>query len=165
MLLLDTVQFNDWEIPEEINFGGKQTLVVHKPIGDQRVIDAMGADPDDIRWSGRFQGGDVVGRATQLEAIREGGAAVTLVCGSITKTVVVSEFTWRYQREYQGLYSITCVVVPDAATDNDNASLDDLVNNDMASVNQILSGSVTGGALTQAQKDAASNVSSGAAGL
>jgi hypothetical protein len=133
MLLLGNIQFQNWEIPDELNLGGKQTLAIHKPIGNQRVIDAMGADPDDIRWSGRFQGGDAVGRAGQLEAMRDAAAPVTLVCGSIVKTVVISEFTYRYQREYQALYSICCVVVPDQDVAAP-ASLDDLVSADLASL-------------------------------
>lgn len=139
MLSLGAVQFQGFEIPEELNLGGKQTLVVHKLIGGQRVIAAMGPDPDDIRWQGRFQGGDAVGRAQQLDAMRDAGAPVVLLCGSITLNVVISEFTWRYQREYQALYSICCVVIPDATTVDDQ-SLDDLVGADYTAASNIASG-------------------------
>jgi hypothetical protein len=50
------ISLSEWEIPERINFGGKQQVTVHKLIGGNRVIDAMGPDPDDVRWSGRFRG-------------------------------------------------------------------------------------------------------------
>jgi hypothetical protein len=130
-LVLGGFEFADFEIPDKINFGGKQTLAVHKQIGGQRVIDAMGTDPEDIRWSGRFQGGDVVSRAARLEAMRDAGGKVTLACGAVIKTVVVKEFSYDYERPYQAPYQITCVVAPDDAGDP-LQSLDDLVGQDAA---------------------------------
>ncbi len=133
MLLLGSFTFQSFEIPDKIPFPGKQTLVIHKLIGGDRVIDAMGPDPDDIEWSGRFQGGDAVGRARELEAMRDAGFPVVLVCGVIVKTVVVSEFKFEYERPYQGPYTIKCAVVPDALSTG-AAGLDFLIAGDIASV-------------------------------
>lgn len=153
MVLLDDFQFSGFEIPSNIEglLSGKQWLSVKKQIGGQRVIDAMGPDPDDISWSGRFQGGDLVARASQLATMRDAGQPVTLVCDLIVLTVVIAEFKVPYERPWQGTYSIRLVVQPDVATD-DSETLDDLVGDDMSSSNQIVGGSVTGGTLTPAQQ-------------
>lgn len=138
MLTLGGIVFRDFEIPDKIPFGGKQMLAIHKQIGGKRKINAMGADPDDIKWSGRFQGGDVVSRAAQIEALRDAGDAIILVCGSITKTVVIKEFSYDFERPYQAPYQITCVVASDDSDDDITASLDDSVNADMASFAALL---------------------------
>ena len=53
-LLLGPIAFGGREVPDKINWGGKQMLAVHKNIGGTRVIDAMGPDPVDIKWAGHF---------------------------------------------------------------------------------------------------------------
>lgn len=171
MLLLDSFIFSDFEIPPNVKglLSGKQMLAIKKQIGGQRTIDAMGPDPKDITWSGRFQGGNLTLRASQLAAIRDAGQAVALTCDLISLTVVVAEFDVSYERAWQGTYDIRLVVQPDITDDNTD-TLDDLVGSDMGSANQIAAGGVTGGTMTQAQlaaqtQAASSNVSSGAAGL
>lgn len=144
MLLLGDFLFQDFEIPEKIPFPAKQALAVHKLIGGARVIDAMGSDPDPIKWTGRFQGGDAVGRARQLEAMVEAGQQVQLVCGEIARTVVVESFTFDYERPYQGPYEICCVVIPDE--DQADPTLDDVVGSDMTSATNALSGTSARGA-------------------
>jgi hypothetical protein len=157
MLLLGDFQFQDFEIPEKIAglLAGKQMLAAKKLIGGQRVIDAMGPDPADIAWSGRFQGGDLVARASQLATMRDAGQAMTLVCDAIVLTVYVADFHPSYERPWQGAYEIKLMVLPDAP-EPAPPSLDDSVNGDLGSANQILGGSVTGGTL-----DAGSTVISG----
>lgn len=157
MLTLGNFSFADFEIPSSISglLSGKQMLAIKKQIGGQRVIDAMGPDPDDISWSGRFQGGDLLSRAGQLAAMRDAGQPVELVCDQIVLTVVVGDFKVpSYERPYQGTYELRLVVQPDQPADNDD-NLDDLVGDDAGSAAQITGGSVTGGALTPAQQLAA----------
>jgi hypothetical protein len=167
MFQLGTFLFADFEIPENIKgmLSGKQMLAVKKLIGGQRVIDAMGPDPADIAWSGRFQGGDLVSRASLLSEMRDAGAPLDLVCDVVVLTVVIAEFNVSYERPYQGTYDIRLVVQPEASPDEDADTLDDAVDNDMTSANQIAAGGVTGAAPGSPIATALDNVSTGAAGL
>jgi hypothetical protein len=157
MLLLGTFQFEEFEIPENVTglLDGKQMLAAKKLIGGQRVIDAMGPDPDNVAWSGKLQGGDLVARWSQLAAIRDAGQPVTLVCDEVVLTVYVADFKTGYERPWQGTYKIELMVLPDIQ-DDDESSLDDVVGGDMASANQITGDSGTGGTL-----DAGTTVTSG----
>jgi hypothetical protein len=150
MLLLGTFLFEDFEIPESVKglLSGKQMLSVKKQIGGQRVIDAMGPDPADVTWAGRFQGGDLVARASFIAVMRDAGQPVVMVCDEVVLTVVIHEFNVGYERPYQGLYDIRLVVQDDLTLDLIEAlvaPLDDLVNNDLTSAANILGGAVTGG--------------------
>jgi hypothetical protein len=138
MLMLGQIIFQDWEIPEKIKFGGKQMLAVHKLIGGDRVTDAMGPDPDDIEWTGRFQYGDVLSRARMLEAMRDAGNPVLLICDEIARTVIVSSFEFEYERPYQAPYKICCSVIPDSGPAA-APTLDSLISGDMTLVSQLLS--------------------------
>ena len=151
MLLLGSFFFQNFEIPETVRglLSGKQMLATKKLIGGQRVIDAMGPDPADVSWSGRFQGGDIVARGSQVATMRDAGQPVVLVCDAVTLTVMIEEFNIRYERPYQGLYDIKLVVIPDNPG-NAIFSLDDLVAGDLASASAVLGGSVTGGTLSTA---------------
>ena len=110
-LTLGPVLFTSFEIPEKVNFGGRQTLLTHKLPGGQRVIDAMGPDDDDIAWQGRFRGGLAPSRARAVDAIRVAGLPVTLAWGGFRFTVLVSEFKADYQQAYEIPYTLACVVV------------------------------------------------------
>lgn len=123
-LIIGGISLNEWEIPERINFGGRQQLTVHKLIGGSRVVDAMGPDPDDVRWSGRFRGPSALNRANALDALRASGAQVPLFYLGKFLTVVVSEFKPGAERFYEIPYQITCTVV----ADNVNGPLATVVN-------------------------------------
>ncbi len=109
-LILGGIEFTDFEIPEKINFGQKQRLEIHKNIGGKRTIDAMGEDPDDISWSGRFRGVDGASRANRLYALAGSGRSISLTWGGNSFQVVVSHFRADYERFYEIPYQITCVV-------------------------------------------------------
>lgn len=130
-LTLGGVLFRDFEIPSKISgaIGGKQTLAKHKLIGGQRVTDAMGSDPDDPAWEGRFRGLDAESRALQINAIKDAGQEVLLTFGSSQYTVVIEEFICEYMQAYEIPYRIKCYItqVNTAAAD---PSLDDLVTSD-----------------------------------
>jgi hypothetical protein len=110
-LILGGFTFTDYAIPEQVPQGGDHHLVVHKLIGGNRVVDAMGPDDADISWSGRFQGPGSTGKAMALDGLRKAGAQLPLVVDSQFYTVAIKKFEWDYQRPYQILYRITCVVV------------------------------------------------------
>jgi len=78
-LILGGFTFIDYAIPEEVPQGGEHHLVVHKLIGGNRVIDAMGPDDADISWSGRFQGPTATPKANALDPLRRAGAQLPLV--------------------------------------------------------------------------------------
>ena len=114
-LILGPVVFRNFEIPERINFGGQQQLTVHKLIGGGRVVDAMGADPSDRTWSGRFQGRDATMRARLLDSLCAAGASLPLTWGGFFYLVVIRSFEAQYERFYQILYKISVTVVSDPA--------------------------------------------------
>ena len=111
MLTLGGITFQGFELPEKINFGGKQQLITHKLPGGGRVIDAMGRDDDDIAWSGRFRGDAAGGRARAVDAMRVAGLPVTLAWDNYRFQVVIAEFKADFERRYEIPYSITCVVL------------------------------------------------------
>lgn len=116
-VVIGGISLSEWEIPEKINFGGKQKVVVHKLIGGSRVVDAMGPDPTDVTWSGRFRGPSAVTRAQALDAMRAAGAEVPLFYLSTFVTVVITDFRADAERFYEIPYTITCTVVSDAIND------------------------------------------------
>jgi hypothetical protein len=114
-LTLGGVVFADFEVPENINFGGQQMLNVHKLPGGTRVIDDMGPDDDDIRWSGRFRGSSAEQRALLLDYMRRQGKPVLLTWSLHRFQVVIHEFKPDFRQSYEIPYSISCTVLLDEA--------------------------------------------------
>lgn len=141
VLTLGSVQFQDFEIPSEIPWGGKQSLKVHSLLGGDRVVDVLGIDNAPISWSGRFQGSNALARAQQLDQIRRAGNPVTLSWGGLSYLVVVEDFKPNFQRTYQGTYSISCVVISDNTIPQQasTATLDDLIDSDLSDAQADLS--------------------------
>ena len=127
-LTLGTVTFRDFEIPDKINFGGRQALQTHKLPGGARVIDAMGRDDDSITWQGRFRSNTAGRRARQVDAMRIAGLPVTLAWDAFRYTVVIEQFQPEFQQAYEIPYTISCVIVtsstPPDATLADALGLD-----------------------------------------
>src|SRR5258708_14040065 len=133
-LILGGFTFPDYAIPEVVPQGGDHHLVVHKLIGGNRVVDAMGPDDADISWSGRFQGPQATQQAVALDGLRKAGAQLPLVVDSQFYTVAIRKFEWDYERPYQILYRITCVVVASTGVGLATpATLDTLVGQAMTS--------------------------------
>jgi len=134
-LILGSIQFMDREIPDHINFGGKQMLAVHKNIGGSRVIDAMGPDPDDIKWAGKFYSfngpSEAASRARACDSLRQSGRQVWLTWGSFSYLVVVRHFEANYKHEWEIPYQIICTVVQDGPARSFQVSLDSAVQNDI----------------------------------
>lgn len=114
-LMLGDIEFMDFELPERLPFGGQQTLRVHRFVGNSRAIDAMGYDPEPIRWSGRFRGPEAISRAKSLEAMAKTGREYPLTCGELAYTVVIAEFVAEQVGAREATYSIRCEVKTDDA--------------------------------------------------
>lgn len=112
-LTLGGVVFTGFEIPETINFGGEQKLTVHKLPGGRRVIDAMGPDDADVRWSGRMRGSSSEQRAMLLDFMRRRGQKVLLAYSLHRYQVVIRSFEANFQNPYEVPYTIACTVERD----------------------------------------------------
>lgn len=114
-LTLGGVVFTGFEIPESINFGGEQKLAVHKLPGGGRVIDAMGPDDADIRWSGRLRGESSEQRGILLDFMRRRGQKVLLAWSLHRYQVVIRSFEANFQNPFEVPYTLVCTVVRDEA--------------------------------------------------
>jgi hypothetical protein len=110
-LTIGDVTFADFEIPQEINSGTDQLLAIHKQIGGQRFIDAMGVDPRPITWSGRFRGADATTRANLLDQMVQQGLPVELTWYSYSRTVLVKSFDMKFMQFYEVPYTITVEIL------------------------------------------------------
>jgi len=134
VLTLGGVPFQDMEVPEKINFGGKQRVAVQNLIGGGRVVSAMGLDDGAISFSGIFSGADAVSRAQELDAARALGAQLPLVWAGFYYIVVIESFTAEFRKPTLIPFSIDCLVVTDplAVAANLVAPLANLVGGDLA---------------------------------
>ena len=110
-VVLGTVAFDGFEVPDKIVWGGSQRLTVHKFPGGTRVIDAMGPDDKEITWAGVFLSGDAVSRANSLDAIRQAGIAVPLVWSTFNYKVIVSNVEFDHRKPGHVPYRISCTVL------------------------------------------------------
>jgi hypothetical protein len=121
------------EVPEKINFGGKQRVAVQALIGGGRVISVLGIDDGEISFSGIFTGADAADRAQILDVARALGATLPLVWDRFFYAVVISEFTAEYRKPNLIPFTIHCEVVTDpvAALAAMAAPFASLVGNDL----------------------------------
>lgn len=133
-LTIGGISFQDFEIPEQVHLGGAHMGTLHKLPGGERVFDAAGADDHPIGWSGRFQGGNAVGRAQALDAMRIGGSLQALCVAGLFRQVVVHDFKFVIEKPYQVLYTIECLVIsnPASAMSNLFSDLDSILSGDLS---------------------------------
>lgn len=112
-LTLGGVVFQGFEVPATINSGGAQMLAVHKTPGGNRVIDAMGPDDSEIRWSGRLRGSGAETRALLIDFMRRQGQQQLLSYSLHRYQVVIKEFEANFEQSYEIPYRICCEVVLD----------------------------------------------------
>jgi hypothetical protein len=112
-LLLGPVVFLDFEVPEQIGFGGAQRLAVHRLPGGGRVIDALGRDDADIGWSGIFSGPDAADRARLLDILRAQGQVLPLTWDAFYYSVVIARFEAQYVHTNWVTYRLVCTVLRD----------------------------------------------------
>lgn len=130
--------FVGMEVPERIPFGGDQSLTVHKLIGGQRVIDAMGADDMPLEWSGTFMGSTALDRARYLDTQRALGQPLLLTWDQLRFLVVIQHFEGNYEFPFRIPYRITCVVAQNQNMPVNTiapASIDDQMDGDMNTAN------------------------------
>jgi hypothetical protein len=113
ILQLGEIVFQENEVPDSINFGGKQGMAVHQLVGGSREINCMGSIPDNLSWSGLFFGQTATFRAKFLDTMRSSGMIIPLTWGQFSYNVVISHFSGKFERSYQIPYSITVVVKED----------------------------------------------------
>jgi len=133
-LTLGPVAFAGFEMPSSITLGGKQRLAIHKLPGGIRIIDAMGADPADLAWSGIFTGPDAADRARILDTMRIAGLQLLLSWDAFLYTVVIDNFEADYRSPWWIPYRLSCAVVRDEAASlvTDLLSLAPAITNDLA---------------------------------
>jgi hypothetical protein len=174
VLTLGGVPFQDMEVPEKINFGGRQRVAIQNLIGGGRVVSALGLDDGEISFAGIFSGADAVSRAQELDAARALGAALPLVWGGFYYLVVIERFAAEYRKPTLIPFSIVCVVVSDplAAAVNLVAPVANLVAGDLAaavalsgqagiSLQGVSATSLSGLAAIQSQLGSSINVAGG----
>src|ERR1700712_5173407 len=114
-LTLGPVAFAGFEIPSSITLGGRQRLAIHKLPGGLRIIDAMGADPADLAWSGIFTGPDAADRARILDLLRVAGLELLLAWDAFLYTVVIESFEADYRSPWWIPSRLSCTVIRDEA--------------------------------------------------
>jgi hypothetical protein len=144
-IVLGGVVFYDHEIPNKINFGGTHEHKIQMMVGGQRKVDAMGANPIVIKWSGRMRGAASVQRAQTLDAMRIAGAEIPLTWLGLFYTVLITKFEAETEKAFEVTYSIECVVVDDPTQQSGTspASLDSLVGGDLTTSGYILASAPT----------------------
>jgi hypothetical protein len=115
VLTLGGVAFGGFEVPGNMVFGGAQQLAVHRLIGGQRVIDAMGRDDAAVRWSGVFSGGNAGGRARILDAMRAAGNQLSLAWDAFSYAVIIERLSLDFRNPWWIPYEISCTVMMDLA--------------------------------------------------
>lgn len=137
LLELGDYTFTRMEIPEKINLGGEQKLVIHELVGGNRVIDAMGRQYDPLTWSGWFLGETAIDSAKYLDFLRKQGKPLVLKWSEFEYSVIIKKFTYDFVQQYKLQYSITCEVVTDSSvqvTTGFDVDVDQALKDDMGSV-------------------------------
>ena len=112
-LVLGTVTFSAFELPEKMPWGGGQAHKVHKLPGGNRVIDTMGRDDHAISWSGTFLSSDAATRALAVDEMKIAGQPVTLAWGAHVYTVVITDSTFDDMAPGRVEYHVTVEVLTD----------------------------------------------------
>jgi hypothetical protein len=108
---LGPFRFLAFEVPERIQSGGAQANKLHKLPGGARVMDVTGPDDAPVTWSGTFLGGSAKRRARLLDGLRVAGQPMTLLWGSTSLRVVLTDC--RLDEGFNQIrYSVTCERVP-----------------------------------------------------
>ncbi len=141
--------FQGFEVPESIEWGGAQRLVVHKMVGGARTIDAMGRDDADIAWQGIFLSSDASQRADSLDQLRVAGEPLQLQFMGRQYSVLIASFQATHRRVNYVPYQIKCTVLADD-TDYAANTTPTLLGQLTSDLNTAL-GIDVGAALTQAQ--------------
>jgi hypothetical protein len=136
-LSLGGVTFRDFEIPEKIDFGGRQRLASNLLIGGGRVVTPLGSEDEEISFSGIFSGPDAALRAKSLDNSRILGFSLPLVWDEFYFMVIISKFEAEYRKNNFIPFSLKCEILTDASslTNAFVTPLRSLISSDMTSAN------------------------------
>ncbi|MEZ7136820.1 hypothetical protein [Komagataeibacter sp. SM21] len=123
------------EVPDLIRDGGTQQVAVHRLPGGNRIIDAVGNDPDRLELSGRFVGPTAYERALLLKQMRIRGQPVQFTGAGLSLTVKIVQYSFDYQRKGGVIpYRLVLEQPPQmAVTSAITSSLSALIGSDAAS--------------------------------
>jgi hypothetical protein len=110
-ITIGSINLQDFEVPTSIHFGGRQRLVIHRTSDGTRVIEPLGPDDSEIRFSGIFSGTNAETRARALDNLRLSADAVWLTWQSFRYKIIVGDFAATYQSRWWIPYRLSCVVV------------------------------------------------------
>ncbi|GBR46396.1 hypothetical protein [Gluconobacter roseus] len=96
-VILGNLVLTGIEVPDTLQVGGRQMLVVHRLPGGGRVVDALGNDPGRLELKGRFLGPDAQMRAQAVERMRMAGQQVAFSAAGLSVQVWIAQFTYVYQ--------------------------------------------------------------------
>lgn len=123
------------EVPDLIRDGGTQQVAVHRLPGGNRIIDAVGNDPDRLELSGRFVGPTAYERALLLKQMRILGQPVQFTGAGLSLTVKIVQYSYDYQQKGIVIpYRLVLEQPPQmAVTGGITSSLSALIGSDAAS--------------------------------
>lgn len=104
---LGGLELRDFEKPDLIQLGGKQTLAVREFPGGNWSIQDFGPTYRPIAWSGMFVGTDAYDRMMTVGLMRTAGKPVELTTDKFTMLVVIEEFNPDYKNNQRIPFNIT----------------------------------------------------------
>jgi len=110
-IFIGSTELSDFEIPSVIQYGGTQRLITHYLGSGRRVIDVLGPEEADIRFSGIISGLDARTKMRSLDDLRRRGAITTLRWSGFDIPVILRQFLTDYRTDSWIQYSLTCAVV------------------------------------------------------
>jgi hypothetical protein len=135
-LVLGTVAFAGFELPEVVRLGGNHAGKLWKLPGGVRIIDQAGPDDNTIEWHGRFRGATAMSRSLLIDGMRRAGNVTSLQVLGLSYSVFIRTFIFHLARAGLEIdYEISLIVMTDntqgtAAFTPININI--LVANDMA---------------------------------
>jgi len=113
-LILGAVEFEGFEIPAQLKgLGGIQQVAVSNFVGSGKVVQALGPKPHPVSWSGTFLYETAIQRARQVDYYRIQGDVIEVSWGDYLADVIVREFHYDPEGEFNVPYSITLEVITD----------------------------------------------------
>lgn len=113
VLSLGGVEFQGFELPQEISLGGSHAGKLWKLPGGARIFDAQGPDDAPIKWSGRFRGGDALSRAVALDTMRRSGGQVQFSVLGLSYSVYIKSYSFNPKHAFEIPYTVELEVIRD----------------------------------------------------
>ncbi|GBQ79229.1 hypothetical protein LU298_13555 [Komagataeibacter intermedius] len=132
------------EVPHLIRDGGAQQVAVHRLPGGNKIIDAVGNDPDRLELSGTFVGPTAIERAWMLRQMRIAGQPVAFSGAGLSLLVRIVQYSYDYtQKGIVIPYRLVLEQPPQvAATSGVTSGLSALVGDDAGSALSGLTGAL-----------------------